>query len=126
MANKECSTPNEQLIMSFCPSDFTKDLTSEQIVTYVSQLSSLGITDPYNAPGVLFTSMKDDSQDLPDLQYPDIYNYLINFPSHYTGDSLRAYKSLDSYKWNLSGFVNNPQIWRLPAKKQAVLMARVS
>lgn len=49
------------------------------------------IAQQHNAPGVLFTTFENDFLD---LQYPDIYNYLINLPSSYTGDSLKAYKSL--------------------------------
>ena len=41
-------------------------------------------------PGVLFKSISSAEEDVPDLQYPDIYNYLINFPSSYSGDSLKA------------------------------------
>lgn len=33
-----------------------------------------------------------------DLQYPDIYNYLVNFPSSYFGESLKGYKSLEGFK----------------------------
>lgn len=35
---------------------------------------------------------------LPNLQYPNIYNYLINFPSYYTRDSLKACKSVEEYR----------------------------
>ena len=40
-----------------------------------------------------------DWQDWPRVEYPDVYNYLIQTPSIYTGESLRAYKSLDGYYW---------------------------
>ncbi|XDV36015.1 hypothetical protein PO909_005869, partial [Leuciscus waleckii] len=85
----------------------------------------LNITDPYNAPGVLFTSISAE-EDVPDLQYPDIYNYLINFPSSYLGDSLKAYKSLEGYKWTQSGFVTNIQLWNLQAKKCCIITGRVN
>ncbi|KAL1276487.1 hypothetical protein QQF64_036110 [Cirrhinus molitorella] len=61
----------------------------------------------------------------PDLQYPDIYNYLINFPSSYSGDSLKAYKSLEGYKWTQSNFVVNIQLWSLPTKTCFVVIGRV-
>ena len=84
----------------------------------------LNITDPYNAPGVLFKSISAE-EDVPDLQYPDIYNYLINFPSSYSRDSLKAYKSLEGYKWTQSGFVMNIQLWNLQAKNSCIITGSV-
>lgn len=55
-----------------------------------------------------------------------IYNYLINFTSSYSGDSLKAYKSLEGYKWTQSGFVTNIQMWNLQAKKCCIITGRVS
>ena len=45
--------------------------------------------------------------ELPDLQYPDIYNYFINTPSCITGEGLKAYKSLEAYKYFVSGWVRD-------------------
>ena len=33
---------------------------------------------------------------LPDISWPDIYNCLINMPSAYTHENLKAYKSLEN------------------------------
>jgi len=46
----------------------------------------------------------------PELSFADIFVYLINFPSDYTKQSLKAYKSLESYKYVLSGLVFNVQV----------------
>lgn len=108
----------------FTASEFTKHFTNDQVNMYMSKLHRLGITDPYQAPGVLFTTF-DAARDVPDLCYPDIYNYLINFPSSYTGDSLKSYKGLEGYKWNNSRFVHSPMLWNLPNKKAAIITARV-
>ena len=44
-------------------------------------------------------------QALPDVQYPDIYNYLISTASVYTKD-LKAYKNLEAYKYLLADWVS--------------------
>ena len=56
------------------------------------------MNDPYTFPPNMIPA---DS--FPDLQYPDIFNYLVNTPSVYTKDDLKAYKSLDAYKYLLAG-----------------------
>ena len=47
---------------------------------------------------------------LPDIAYPDIYNYLIETPSEYTKDKLKAYKSLEAYNFFVSGHVHDVSI----------------
>ena len=39
----------------------------------------------------------DSWQDWPDVEYADLFCYLIETNSDYTGESLKAYKSLESY-----------------------------
>ena len=125
MASNHCEI--QTICDKFTPTEFTIHLDDELQHRYTSKLSNLNITDPYRLPEALFTAVKDfDPDKLPDLQYPDIYNYLINFPSVFTGQSLRAYKSLESYRFRNSGFVNNPLLWHLPNKAFHLLIARVS
>lgn len=110
----------------FRPSEFTSHFNEKDIIRYMCKLDRLDITDPYHAPGVLFTTLDTaGSQNVPDLQYPDIYNYLIEFPSCYTGDSLRSYKGLEGYKFLQSGFVMPLSVWSMQSKEAVILTARV-
>ncbi|XP_055012544.1 uncharacterized protein LOC129409807 [Boleophthalmus pectinirostris] len=110
---------------AFKPSEYSAHFNPQDIELYIKKLNRLNITDPYNAPGVLFKNISAE-EDVPDLQYPDIYNYLVNFPSSYSGDSLKAYKSLEGYKWTQSGFVTNIQLWNLQAKNCCIITGRVN
>lgn len=46
-------------------------------------------------------------QDWPNLLYPDIYNYLMEAPSVYTKKEIKAYKSLEGYKYFVDGWVSD-------------------
>ena len=56
-----------------------------------------------------------DWQLWPEVEYPDIYNFLIAAPSLYTGDSLKAYKSLDAYNYYTSGWIDNVMVFTIPS-----------
>ena len=58
--------------------------------------------DPYNVSNFLFS----DSMELwPQIEFPDIANYLILSTSSYTKEQLKAYKSLDAYNYFVAGWV---------------------
>ena len=74
-----------------------------------------GIDDPYTYKKE--DSIKQDQKDLwPCVEYPDIYNYLVTTPSCYTKDQLKAYKSLDAYKYVVDGWVSNIQLFHLKGR----------
>ena len=67
-----------------------------------------------------------DWQLWPEVEYPDIYNILIATPSLYTGDCLKAYKSLDAYNYYASGWVDNVKVFTIPSRPGTYLItARV-
>ena len=74
-----------------------------------------GIDDPYTYKKE--DSIKQDQKDLwPCVEYPDIYNYLVTTPSCYTKNQLKAYKSLDAYKYVVDGWVSNIQLFHLKGR----------
>ena len=46
----------------------------------------------------------------PDISFADIFCYLINYLSQYSQGSLKAYKSLEAYKYVISGLAFNVQV----------------
>ncbi len=74
--------------ISFEATEFTVHFNSKDIDLYIAKLNRLNITDPYNALGVLLTCINIWTD-----RFPDMYNYLINFPSY----SWRLFKSLQQF-----------------------------
>ena len=67
---------------------------------YGEKLDCVGVNvdDPYN---LYKEAVKIDEPPL--IEYPDIFNYLINAISPYMREQLQAYKSLEGYVFLLSG-----------------------
>ncbi len=71
---------------------------------YKEKIAKLrGLKDPYldDLAGV----DQDTWGKWPALEYPDIFCYLIQTTSEYTGERLKAYKSLDSYNFFVNGWI---------------------
>ena len=70
---------------------------------YNGKLNSLGegVNDPYPFSSTITTD------DMPTIEYPDIYNFLINTPSPYTKEEL---KSLEGYKYLVAGWVGDVSV----------------
>ena len=64
--------------------------------------SGMLLPDPH-----VLVNWKNDVSMMPDITWGDMYNYLINSPSNFTHDSIKAYKSLESYKFYICGHVQD-------------------
>ena len=60
------------------------------------------LPDPSSLPA---STWLNDATCWPKLHFPNIYMYLINTPSVFTNESLKAYKSLDAYNYVICGHV---------------------
>ncbi len=66
-----------------------------------------------------------DETKWPSIQWPEIYNYLIDTPSVNTRDKLKAYKSLDAYNFVLCGHVQDIQFYDFQVQDFVVLKTEV-
>ena len=83
---------------------YYRELDDEAKVWYREKLAMLGhVDDPQSA----------DWQQWPEVEYPDIFKYLVTTPSLYTQDQLKAYKSLDAYNFLVIGWVSNVSVFSL-------------
>ena len=105
-------------------SAYYNDLEEKAKSRYREKLEKLGgMTDPYLN---WQSEASIDWQLWPDVEYPDIFNYLIESPSVYTGESLKAYRSLDAYNYFVSGWVESVCVVEIRSCKDTYLVtARV-
>ena len=95
--------------MAVMQSSYYSSLEEGRKKKYEDKLKALGIDDPYMYSKT--DCVKDDPALWPRVEYPDIYNYLISTPSRYTREELKAYKSLEAYKYVVDGWVGNVSLY---------------
>ena len=87
-------------------SEYFESLSEEDKKGYLAKLT-LSTGEQLPDPFILLSNWSDDVSLLPDITYPDIYHYLIEYRSLFSKESLKAYKSLESYSFFVSGHVQN-------------------
>ena len=58
-------------------------------------------------PFMLNEGWTDNITNLPSIGYRDVTEYLIDTPSHFTKEALKAYKSLEAYNYFICGHVQD-------------------
>ena len=84
--------------------DYFKTLDTAARKRYEEKTNLIGGEDPYTMSSDSFSC---DPSAFPGVTYPDIVNYLINSPSPYSLESLKAYKGLEAYNQFVSGWVRD-------------------
>jgi hypothetical protein len=79
-------------------SDYVERLPSEAKKRYEEKLKYASGSGCLPDPYAIADGWVDDPSTWPDLQFGDIYCYLIDTPGMFTKESLKAYKSLEAYR----------------------------
>ena len=82
-------------------------------------------SEPYLLPPVFFSPLVSASS-LPQINFHDIYIYLVHNPSPYSGDILKAFKSTDAYQYAVAGWVKDAKVRHLATNNLYLIMAKVS
>ena len=94
------------MVKVWIESEYYLNLESEDKKRYKEKLT-LSNGELSTDPSVLDVGWKGEVPRLPDLCFADIFNYLINTPSDYTKENLKAYKSLEAYNFFVCGHVHD-------------------
>ena len=82
------------------PVAYTKSLSISDKRRYLEKTKDIG--DPYSYPLSML-----NQEELPPVRSTDIFNYLVLSTSFCTSNRFKAYKSLDAYKFFVSGFISS-------------------
>ena len=83
-------------------SDYFLSLTGAIRDRYIDKISVINHYDPYT---LWNTNNKVNITDMPEICCMDLVNYFILKNSFYTGDQLKAYKSLEAFETYKAGFI---------------------
>ena len=103
-------------------SDYYEQLDASAKARYQQKLNSFGedVDNPYT-----FDYGKNVA-DMPEIEYPDIYNFLINTPSPVSKEELKAYESLEGYKYLVAGWVGDLSVHSISTSgDKVVIQAKV-
>ena len=90
---------NEQMMI-----DYTKTLEPDDKQLYYKKLRLKNweqLPDPYS----LSDGWSDNISMLPEVSWRDVSEYLIDSPSSFTKEAMKAYKSLEAYDYFMCGHV---------------------
>ena len=91
---------------TWCSSSYYNELQKEDKAKYKGKLTLTNgklLPDPYG----IVENWKSNVKLMPDVSWGDMYNYLVNSPSEYTHNNLKAYKSLEAFNFFVCNHVQD-------------------
>ena len=82
-------------------------------------------SDPHLLPPDFFRPLVSASR-FPQINFHDIYIYLVHNPSPYSGDILKAFKSTDAYQYTVAGWVKDAKVRHLATNNLYLIRAKLS
>ena len=90
---------------------------------YKEKLDALGLDiSPYD---IAADAWMDDPSTWPDLEWPEVHDYLINTPGVFTREAMKSRKSLESYNQFVSGWVRTVLIYKIQNRDFVIFKAQV-
>ena len=83
---------------------YRDSLSAENRQMYDDKLKFTAGIDPYAVSDNFYSQSMDE---WPEVEFPDIVNYLLFSTSKFTNEQLKAYKSLQSYQYFVAGWVRS-------------------
>ena len=100
---------------------YYQQLDSTAKARYLKKLRILGNSeDPYIWSGA--SGINVEWYDWPNVEFPDIYSYLIAAPTLCTKEELKAYMGMDGYKYVTNGWIDYVKVVATPARPSIVLV----
>ena len=82
---------------------YQEELPAEAAVRYKKKLDLVGLDQcPFKYSGDTWIN---NPNQWPEIMYHDVYNYLIKFPGVFSGEAMDNFRSLEAYKFFVSGWV---------------------
>ena len=105
-------------------SDYFSSLDSETKTRYIKKMKDYGLdSDPLLYAG----TWSRDQRMWPQVTYPDVCNYLVFTRSAYTNEEMKAFKSMEAYKYVVAGYVSEVESQPIKNKRgYQVVRAKVS
>ena len=119
--NNMATAGEERDIVSFIFSDYCNSLEQSARARYKEKCKKCGFV-PYTLKPSDFV---DDLNGLPEVEYPDLVNYLVLQTSWLSKEHMKAYKSLEAYNFFISGWVSN-LLTKKSKDGRVIVYARVS